>query len=53
MIAALIGITAFYDALNLGVAWLLMWCVIVASAQYLNAQSSPEKAASTRKGAHS
>ena len=53
MIAALIGITAFYDALNLGVAWLFMWCVIVASAQYLNAQSSPEKAASTRKGAHS
>lgn len=34
--AALIGITAFYDALNLGVAWLFMWCVIIASAQYLS-----------------
>lgn len=38
VIAALIGITAFYDALNLGVAWLFMWCVIIASAQYLSAR---------------
>ena len=53
VIAALIGITAFYDALNLGVAWLFMWCVIVASAQYLNTQSSPVEAASTQKGEHS
>ena len=53
VIAALIGITAFYDALNLGVAWLFMWCVIVASAQYLNVQSSPAQATSTQKGEHS
>ena len=53
VIAALIGITAFYDALNLGVAWLFMWCVIVASAQYLNTQSSPAQATSTQKGEHS
>ena len=53
VIAALIGITAFYDALNLGVAWLFMWCVIVASAQYLNIQSSPAQATSTQKGEHS
>ena len=53
VIAALIGITAFYDALNLGVAWLFMWCVIVASAQYLNVQSSPAQDTSTQKGAHS
>ncbi len=38
LIAALIGITAFYDALNIGVAWLFMWCVIIASAQYLTAR---------------
>lgn len=38
VIAALIGITAFYDALNVGVAWLFMWCVIIASAQYLSAR---------------
>lgn len=36
--AASIGITAFYDALNIGVAWLFMWCVIIASAQYLSAR---------------
>ena len=53
VIAALIGITAFYDALNLGVAWLFMWCVIVASAQYLNVQSSPAQPTSTQKGEHS
>lgn len=53
VIAALIGIKAFYDALNLGVAWLFMWCVIVASAQYLNAQNSPAEAASTQKGTSS
>jgi hypothetical protein len=53
VIAALIGITAFYDALNLGVAWLFMWCVIVASAQYLNTQSSHAQATSTQKGEHS
>ena len=53
VIPALIGITAFYDVLNLGVAWLFMWCVIVASAQYLNTQSSPVEAASTQKGEHS
>jgi hypothetical protein len=38
VIAAGVGITAFYDALNLGVAWLFMWCVIIASAQYLSAR---------------
>ena len=38
VVAALIGITAFYDALNVGVAWLFMWCVIIASAQYLSAR---------------
>lgn len=38
VIAAVVGITAFYDALNLGVAWLFMWCVIIASAQYLSAR---------------
>ena len=38
VIAALVGITAFYDALNVGVAWLFMWCVIIASAQYLSAR---------------
>jgi len=38
LIASLIGITAFYDALNIGVAWLFMWCVIIASAQYLSAR---------------
>ena len=38
VVAALIGITAFYDALNIGVAWLFMWCVIIASAQYLSAR---------------
>ena len=38
MIAAGVGITAFYDALNVGVAWLFMWCVIIASAQYLSAR---------------
>ncbi len=40
LIAALIGIKAFYDALNLGVAWLFMWCVIIASAQYLTARKA-------------
>lgn len=38
LIASLVGITAFYDALNIGVAWLFMWCVIIASAQYLSAR---------------
>jgi hypothetical protein len=38
VIAAGVGITAFYDALNLGVAWLFMWCVIIASAQYLSSR---------------
>ena len=38
VIATVIGITAFYDVLNLGVAWLFMWCVIIASAQYLSAR---------------
>ena len=40
VIAAGVGITAFYDALNLGVAWLFMWCVIIASAQYLSARKA-------------
>lgn len=38
VIAAFFGITAFHDALNLGVAWLFMWCVVIASAQYLSVQ---------------
>jgi hypothetical protein len=38
VIAAVVGITAFYDALNVGVAWLFMWCVIIASAQYLSSR---------------
>ncbi len=36
--ATLVGITAFHDTLNLGVAWLFMWCVVIASAQYLGSQ---------------
>ena len=42
VIAALLGITAFHDTLNLGVAWLFMWCVVIASAQYLGAQKKVE-----------
>lgn len=38
LIAALVGIKAFYDALNIGVAWLFMWCVLIASAQFLTAR---------------
>jgi hypothetical protein len=38
LIAAMVGIKAFYDALNIGVAWLFVWCVMVASAQYLTAR---------------
>jgi hypothetical protein len=38
VISAVVGITAFYDVLNVGVAWLFMWCVIIASAQYLSAR---------------
>ena len=41
-IAALLGITAFHDTLNLGVAWLFMWCVVIASVQYLGAQKKLE-----------
>lgn len=40
--AALLGITAFHDILNLGVAWLFMWCVVIASVQYLGAQKKVE-----------
>lgn len=36
-VAGFLGITAFHDALNLGVAWLFMWCVVIASAQFLGA----------------
>jgi hypothetical protein len=42
VIAALLGITAFHDTLNLGVAWLFMWCVVIASVQYLGAQKKME-----------
>ena len=42
VIAALLGITAFHDTLNLGVAWLFMWCVVIASVQYLGAQKKLE-----------
>lgn len=42
VIATLLGITAFHDTLNLGVAWLFMWCVVIASAQYLGAQKKVE-----------
>jgi hypothetical protein len=42
VIAALLGITAFHDTLNLGVAWLFMWCVVIASVQYLGAQKKVE-----------
>ena len=38
VIASLLGITAFHDTLNLGVAWLFVWCVVIASAQYLDSQ---------------
>lgn len=41
-IAALLGITAFHDTLSLGVAWLFMWCVVIASAQYLGEQKNLE-----------
>jgi len=40
--ASLLGITAFHDTLNVGVAWLFMWCVVIASAQYLGAQRKLE-----------
>jgi hypothetical protein len=42
VIAAVLGITAFHDTLNLGVAWLFMWCVVIASVQYLGAQKKME-----------
>jgi len=40
--ASLLGITAFHDTLNVGVAWLFMWCVVIASVQYLGAQRKLE-----------
>ena len=42
VIASWLGITAFHDTLNIGVAWLFMWCVVIASAQYLGAQRKLE-----------
>ncbi|MDA3022288.1 MAG: DUF5941 domain-containing protein [Actinomycetota bacterium] len=42
VLASLIGNTAFHSILNLGVAWLFMWCVVIASAQYLGAQKKME-----------
>jgi len=39
VIASFVGITAFYDVLNLGVAWLFVWFVVLASVQYLGVQT--------------
>ena len=39
VITSLVGITAFYDVLNLGVAWLFVWFVVLASVQYLGVQT--------------
>jgi hypothetical protein len=40
--SSLLGITAFHDTLSVGVAWLFMWCVVIASAQYLGEQRKLE-----------